>query len=235
MSAPTVASREDWLAARKALLEEEKAHSRAGDALAAKRRALPWVKVETDYVFETEDGPKSLADLFGGRSQLIVQHFMFGPDWDAGCMICSFWADGYEPMLTHLQNRDIAFTAVSRAPLEKLLAYRQRMGWTFPWASAHGNSFNEDYGVSATEAEIAAGEMTYNSRKGPFHAPELHGTSVFARDDSGAVYHTYSTYGRGLDRMNGLYGFIDLTPKGRDEDSLPFSMAWVRRHDEYEG
>lgn len=233
MAEPKVATREAWLEARMALLEEEKAHLRAGDALAAKRRALPWVLVEKDYRFQTDEGEKTLADLFNGRSQLIVQHFMMGPDWEAGCPSCSFWADGYSGMTPHIEQRDITLIAVSRAPIERINVYRNRMGWTFPWVSSLGSDFNFDFGVRATEEQLNGGEITYNYRTGPARSSELHGTSVFARDLNGQVFHTYSTYGRGLDPMNNAYAYMDLTPKGRDEGDLPFSMGWLKRRDEY--
>jgi len=233
MTASQVVTREEWLEARKALLTEEKAHARQSDALAKKRRALPRVRVDKDYTFDTQDGPRSLADLFGPHSQLIVQHFMFGPDYEAGCPMCSFWADSYNPMIEHMRHRDVSFIVCSRGPLERLQAYKQRMGWSFDWVSSLHSDFNFDYGVSATEQDKAEGQMTYNYRHGPSQMSELHGTSVFAKDEEGAVFHTYSTYGRGVDRFNGLYGFLDVLPKGRDEAGLPFSMSWVRRHDEY--
>lgn len=225
---------EAWQEARVALLEKEKAHLRAGDALAAERRAMPKLLVTTDYSFDTQAGAKSLRDLFAGRSQLITQHFMFGPDWEAGCPSCSFWADGYDNMIQHLNQRDVSFVAVSRAPVDKLLTYRDRMGWSFDWVSSGANSFNYDFGVSATAEELAAGRMTYNYREAPVRDGEFHGLSVFEQGDNGSILHTYSSYGRGLDPMNATYAFLDLTPRGRQEDELPFSMAWVRRHDEYE-
>lgn len=234
MTGPLVVSREEWLKARKDLLEAEKAFAREGDALAARRRALPWVKVEKDYRFQTNEGEKTLAELFGPHSQLIVQHFMLGPGWEAGCPMCSFWADGYDGMDIHMAARDTAFVAVSRGPLDAINAYRERMGWGFEWVSSEGSDFNFDYNVSFTPEEIENDTSTYNYRTGPNQMDELPGTSVFARNDAGEVFHTYSTYGRGLDRMNGAYAYIDLTPKGRDEDDLPFPMAWVRRHDEYD-
>ena len=232
MTTPRIASREDWLAARKALLTEEKALSRAGDALAAKRRQLPWVEVTKEYRFETEDGEKSLADLFGPHSQLIVQHFMFAPGAENGCALCSMWADNYNPMIGHFAARDVKFVAVSRAPLADFQAYKARMGWSFDWVSSHGSDFNYDFQASATEAEFEAGEVQYNFRTTQPFAPDMPGASCFARND-GKVYHTYSIYSRGLDRLNGLYNYLDIAPKGRDEDDLPFPMAWVKRHDEY--
>lgn len=233
MTDPVVATREEWQAARLQLLEEEKQLLRQADAVAAKRRTLPWVPVEKDYMFETETGAASLSDLFQGKSQLVVQHFMFGVDADQGCPSCSMWADNYDPMCIHMQQRNVSFVVASRAPLDKLLAYRKRMGWAFNWVSSLNNTFNFDFHVSATEDEQAKGEMQYNYRTIKTQMSDLHGTSVFAKDGEGKVYHTYSTYARGVERMNAVYGFLDLTPQGRAEDDLPFSMAWVRRHDEY--
>ena len=227
-----VEDREAWLAARRALLEKEKAHARAGDELAALRRALPKMPVQ-DYVFEGEHGPVTLSELFAGRSQLIVQHIMFGPDWEEGCPMCSFWADGYDPMVVHMAQRDISFVGVSRGPVDKLQAYKARMGWGFTWVSSLHNSFNFDFGVSLSPEDKARGTVHYNYSEGPAHMDEMHGTSVFERADSGQLLHTYSTYGRGLDAMNAAYAYIDLTPKGRNEEGLPFSMAWVKRHDCY--
>ncbi|WP_417512947.1 DUF899 domain-containing protein [Minwuia sp.] len=234
MPEPVIASRDEWLAARKSLLAEEKAHLRRSDELAAKRRALPRVRVEKDYRFITNGGEKSLGDLFGGYSQLIVQHFMFGPDWEQGCPSCSLWADSYDGTVVHMNQRDTGFVAVSRAPLEKLNAYRERMGWRFEWVSSLGSDFNFDFGVSATEAQIKAGTASYNFSETSPHGEEMPGASVFAKDPEGSVFHTYSTYARGLDPLNGMYAYLDLLPKGRDEDDLPFSMSWVRRHDEYD-
>ncbi|RMF40858.1 MAG: DUF899 domain-containing protein [Alphaproteobacteria bacterium] len=230
---PNVVTREKWLKARLELLEAEKAFTRERDALSARRRALPWVRVDTPYRFDTPEGPASLADLFDGRSQLIVSHFMYGPDWEEGCPSCSFWADGYDGLDIHLAHRDTAFVAVSRAPLEKLLAYRERMGWRFRWVSSLNTGFNRDFGVSFTPEEIAAGTAVYNYRPKGFPSTEAPGFSVFARRGT-EVYHTYSTYARGLDMMNTAYHLLDLTPKGRDEDGLPWPMAWLRRHDRYE-
>lgn len=229
----TTTNRDEWLRARLALLEREKAHLRAGDEIAALRRALPWLRVDAHYEFDSPSGRVALADLFEGRSQLIVQHFMFGIDADVACPICSFWADGYDPMIVHMNQRDASFVAVSRAPLAKIEAYRRRMGWRFRWVSSFGSSFNVDFGVSPSNAEIAAGTMRYNYRDAPLRGHEAHGVSVFARNAGGAIFHTYSTYARGLDPMNAAYAYLDLTPKGRDESDLPWSMAWVKRHDEY--
>jgi predicted dithiol-disulfide oxidoreductase (DUF899 family) len=226
-----IVSREEWLEQRLEHLAKEKVLDKLRDALSAERRQLPWVEVTQEYVFDTEDGEKRLVDLFAGRDQLIVQHFMFGADWPAGCPSCSFWADGFNGFAVHLTQRDASFVSVSTAPLASLLAYRERMGWDFDWVSAGRCSFNQDYGVtfSAGDAERGA---TYNYTK-PAKAGELPGVSVFVQQD-GSVYHTYSTYARGLDKLNGAYHYIDLLPKGRDEDGLSFTQAWVRRHDEYE-
>lgn len=229
-----IVSREDWRAARTALLEREKEFTRARDALSKARRELPWEKVEKDYRFDTADGEKSLAELFGGRGQLIVQHFMFGPDWAEGCPSCSFWADGYDGFQIHLAHRDVAMVTVSRAPLEKLLAYRKRMGWTFEWVSSLRSDFNRDFNVSFTPAELESGKAEYNYAKRGFPSEEAPGISVFARTEQG-VFHTYSCYARGLDMMNAAYHYLDLVPKGRDEAGLPYSMAWLRRHDAYGG
>lgn len=225
-----VVSDEDWLAARKALLAREKELTRLRDQIAHDRRALPWRRVE-NYVFDTTDGPKSLAELFNGRSQLLVQHFMFGPDWSQGCPSCSFMADHIDGMLIHLAHRDVTFVAVSRAPLRDLQQYRQRMGWRFDWVSSQGNDFNFDFGVSADPARQGAG-VTYNYGSEPFEGEELPGISVFHRNAAGEVFHTYSTYGRGVEAMIGTYVLLDMTPKGRDEEP-GHGMAWVRRHDSY--
>ena len=222
-----IAPREDWLVARKALLAEEKAFQKARDALAEKRRALPWVAVEADYSFHGPGGEMSLRDLFGGHTQLIVQHFMMGADWEEGCPSCSFWADGFDGTIAHLAARDTGFVAVSSAPVERIEAYKARMGWVFPWVSCAGSSFNKDYHVTFGGED---GSYNYRPKQGD-HA-ELPGISVFARDGD-AVFHSYSTYARGLDNMNVTYQYLDLTPKGRDEDALPWPMAWVRRHDRY--
>ena len=210
-------------------------HSPApGDELSAERRALPAYRLEKTYRFRGEAGERSLGELFGGASQLIVYHFMFGPDWEEGCPSCSFWADNYNGTLAHLRARDIAFAVVSRAPLEKLQAYRQRMGWEFDWYSSLDSDFNFDFQVSFTPEQIASGETVYNYREGGAPMEELPGLSVFASAEDGGVLHTYSCYARGLDMLNGSYHHIDLTPRGRDEGDLPHPMAWVRRHDCYQ-
>jgi predicted dithiol-disulfide oxidoreductase (DUF899 family) len=229
-----VVSRDEWLAARKAHLAKEKALTKARDQLSAERRALPWVKIEKNYVFDTPSGKKTLGDLLGGRSQLIVYHFMLGPDWAEGCPSCSYLADHFDGAALHLVHRDVTLTVVSRAPLPKIEAYKKRMGWCFPWVSSYGSDFNFDFHVSF-KPEEADGEVYYNYEMGEFQSDEMLGLSVFIKDGSGAIFHSYSAYARGLDILVGAYNFLDLVPKGRDEDELPWSMAWVRRHDEYEG
>ena len=233
MSTHRIVSQEEWLQARKAHLAREKEFTRLRDQLSRERRALPWVKVEKDYVFQGPNGPESLGDLFDGRSQLLVQHFMYGPDWEEGCPSCSFWADSYDGFVVHLAQRDVTMVAVSRAPLEKLDAFRRRMGWSFKWVSSLGSDFNRDCQVSFTPDEMAKGEMTYNYETRGFPTDEAPGVSVFIKNEDGEIFHTYSCYARGLDMLNGAYHYLDLVPKGRDEDDLPYSMAWVRRHDEY--
>jgi predicted dithiol-disulfide oxidoreductase (DUF899 family) len=231
-----VVSHEEWIAARKAYLAEEKAFSRARDALARKRRELPWEKVQKNYVFDTTQGKQSLANLFGGKSQLIVYHFMLGPGWEAGCPSCSFLADHFDGAVIHLAQRDVAFVVVSRAPLPEIEAFQRRMGWRFNWVSAFGSEFNSDYQVSFTAQEKAGGKVFYNYEFiESFPSEERPGASVFYKNPAGEIFHTYSTYGRGLDILIGTYNFLDLAPKGRDEDGLAWSMAWVRHHDRYEG
>ena len=227
-----IVSDKDWLAARKQLLEEEKAFQATRDELAAKRRALPWRAVQGEYVFETEHGRKRLPELFGGASQLLVYHFMFHPEWDAGCKSCSFWADTYDGSVPHLAARDVSLFAISRAPLDLLLAYRERMDWRFPWASSATNSFNYDFGVSFSPRQIRDGTANYNYQKGNATIEELPGISVFARDGDD-VFHTYSTFARGLDPCNATYQLLDIVPRGRDEDGLTYPQEWVKRHDEY--
>jgi predicted dithiol-disulfide oxidoreductase (DUF899 family) len=233
MTQPNVVSREVWLEARTALLEEEKAFDRARDALSARRRSLPWGEVEEDYAFESDRGTETLADLFGGKGQLIVQHFMFAPEWQEGCKNCSFWADQFDPAVVHLGARDTAFAAVSQAPYSVFAPFKARMGWRFHWVSSAPCNFSNDYHVWYTPEDIAAGNTFYNYRKGHDYGEHAPGVSVFAKDDAGAVYHTYSCYARGLDILNGAYHLLDLVPKGRDEQDLPASMAWVKHHDRY--
>jgi predicted dithiol-disulfide oxidoreductase (DUF899 family) len=229
-----VASRDQWVAERKALLAREKELTRLRDQVARERRALPWVRIDKAYVFDAPEGRRSLADLFDGRRQLLVQHFMFAPGWEQGCPSCSFMADHTDGMTVHLAQRDVALVAVSRAPQAEIERFRRRMGWRFKWVSSHGNDFNRDFGVTFTPEETAKGEVHYNYGRWSFPHEELPGISVFYRDDAGDVFHTYSTYGRGVEVMMGAYSLLDLTPKGRDEGDLSFSMAWVRHHDRYE-
>lgn len=229
-----VVSREDWIEARKVHMAHEKEFTRARDRLAEERRALPWVKVEKDYVFDGPDGRAGLADLFKGRPQLVVQHFMFAPDWDAGCKSCSFWADGFERMIPHLAARDTTLVAVSRAPHEKLEAFRKRMGWTFDWYSSAGSDFNYDFAVSFTPEQIEAGHVSYNFGTSGFGIEDAPGISVFYRDGAGNIFHTYSCFARGLDMMNAAYHYLDLTPLGRHEEGLPYPMDWVRLRDQYQ-
>jgi predicted dithiol-disulfide oxidoreductase (DUF899 family) len=228
-----VVSQDEWIEARKRLLAKEKEFTRLRDELSRERRELPWARVEKQYLFEGPNGKETLSDLFAGRHQLIVQHFMFDPSWDAACKSCSFWADGFNGFAIHLEQRDLAFVAVSLAPFGKLAAFKARMGWTFKWVSSLGSDFNHDYQVSETAEEKAKGQAYYNYRMGKPFASERPGISVFYRDDDGAVFHTYSCYARGLDMLNAAYHYLDLVPKGRDEAALPYGMAWVRLHDEY--
>jgi len=235
MQPPKVVSREEWIAARRALLAKEKDHMREGDALAAERRALPWVKVEKAYVFDTTGGPKALAELFHGSSQLIVHHLMYAPEWSAGCPGCSFQAEHIDGPAPHLEHHNVRIIAVSRAPLDKLLAYKARMGWRFEWVSSRGEDFNRDFGVSFTEDEIASGRIDYNFgtivTDPRYFSPELPGVSVFWRDQAGDVFHTYSTYARGLDMLLGTNHYLDITPEGRNKGAYP---NWPRRRDEYD-
>jgi predicted dithiol-disulfide oxidoreductase (DUF899 family) len=231
-----VVSSDEWLKARQELLAKEKEFNRMRDQLSEQRRALPWERVEKPYVFEGPSGRETLKDLFAGSSQLIVYHFMFDADWDAGCKSCSFWADNFNGIDIHLKHRDTAFVAVSRAPYAKLAAYHKRMGWSFRWVSSFGNDFNYDYYVSFTPAQVAGtAEAYYNyARAKSVWGPDAVGISVFSKSDKGEVFHTYSCYSRGVDMMNGAYHYLDLTPKGRDETSQGSNpQAWVRRHDEY--
>ncbi|NNU45129.1 DUF899 domain-containing protein [Ramlibacter montanisoli] len=223
-----------WTEARKQLLAREKELTKLHDQVAGERRALPWRRVDKDYVFDTPDGPRTLAQLFAGRRQLMVQHFMFGPGWEQGCPSCSYMADHVDGMNVHLAHRDIGFVAVSRAPLADILRFRQRMGWRFDWVSSHGSDFNFDFRVSFTQEELASGEVDYNYRKGFFPAEEAPGISVFCKDDAGHVFHTYSTFGRGVEVMMGAYMLMDLTPQGRNERDVFYKMEWVRHHDRYE-
>lgn len=234
LSSHQIVSRAAWLEARKAFLEKEKAAMRVQDELAEERRKLPWVKVEKDYAFDTPTGRKSLADLFAGNSQLIVYHFMFGPGWKEGCTGCSFMADHFDGPQIHLYHHDVTLIAVSRATLPELEKYKTRMGWKFPWVSAHDTDFNEDYHVSATGEDKARGKMVYNFEEDDLEIDELPGVSVFYKDNQGAVFHTYSAYARGPEALLGTYHFLELTPKGRNENGPNFNLGdWVKRHDEY--
>jgi predicted dithiol-disulfide oxidoreductase (DUF899 family) len=234
MDQPRVVSRGEWLTARKELLAKEKRLSRQRDALNAERRRLPMVRIEKEYVFDTPNGRKRLADLFDDRSQLIVYHFMFGPDWNEGCPSCSFLADHIDGALVHLAYRDVTLTAVSRAPLASLEAFRKRMGWRFRWVSSGESDFNFDFHVSFAPEERAKGRVYYNYATTEFPGEEAHGASVFYKDHAGEVFHTYSSYARGCDLLVGTYNFLDIVPKGRDEEELPWTMAWVRHHDRYD-
>lgn len=229
-----VVSREEWLAARIALLAKEKEFTRLRDELSQQRRALPWVKVEKPYVFEGPNGQETLADLFEQRSQLIVYHFMFPPDWDEGCLHCSFWADSFNGSPVHLKHRNATFVAISRAPLAKIEPFKQRMGWNFKWVSSFQSDFNYDYYVSFTPEEMQRGTAFYNYVPKDPGITDREGISVFYQDNSGSVFHTYSCYARGIDMVNATYQLLDLAPKGRDEELLEDPQAWVRHHDRYE-
>jgi predicted dithiol-disulfide oxidoreductase (DUF899 family) len=234
MESHRIVSHDEWIAARKAHLAEEKAFTRARDALSRQRRELPWEKVDKAYVFEGANGTETLADLFGGKSQLIVYHFMLGPGWDEGCPSCSLLADHFDGAVIHLAQRDVAFAVVSRAPFAEIETFKRRMGWRFRWVSSFGTDFNFDYQVSATAEEKAKGVVHYNYADTTFPSEERPGTSVFYQDDAGEIFHTYSSYGRGLDILIGAYNLLDLAPKGRDEAGLRYGMAWVRHHDKYD-
>jgi predicted dithiol-disulfide oxidoreductase (DUF899 family) len=235
MNEHAIVSHDEWLAARRKLLEEEKAFTRARDALSQRRRDMPWERIEIDYCFEGPTGKLSLGYLFAGRSQLVIYHFMLGPDWETGCKSCSFWADNFNGVDIHLAHRDVALAAVSRAPYPKIEAFKKRMGWGFSWYSSFGSDFNYDFQASFEPADLKKGEVFYNFKMQKMGIDETPGISVFARNEKGEVFHTYSCYQRGLDMLNGAYHFLDLVPKGRDEDALPHPMAWVRHHDKYEG
>jgi predicted dithiol-disulfide oxidoreductase (DUF899 family) len=231
-----VVTKDRWVEQRKALLAQEKELTQLRDRIAAGRRALPWVRVETDYVFDAPDGRRSLGDLFAGRHQLLVQHFMLAPGWEQGCPSCSFMADHMGGMEVHLAHRDVSVAAVSRAPIAEIERFRRRMGWTFPWVSSHGNGFNTDFAVSFSAEDRARGEVYYNFQLAPWgsRGEEAPGISLFYKDDTGAVFHTYSTYGRGVEVMMGTYNLLDLAPLGRNESNPVYAMDWVRHHDRYE-
>ncbi len=228
-----VVSLEQWLAARKELLTKEKELTRLRDELSRRRRELPWVRVEKAYEFEGPEGRETLAQLFENRGQLVVYHFMFAPEWDEGCKHCSFWADHFDSTRVHLNHRDVTLAVVSRAPFAKIEAFRRRMGWGFKWVSSFGSDFNRDFGVSFTPEEVQGKEAVYNFTKMKVTVSELQGVSVFFQDESGTVFRAYSTYARGIDMLNGTYQFLDLVPKGRDEDGLSSPQAWVQYHDRY--
>jgi predicted dithiol-disulfide oxidoreductase (DUF899 family) len=234
MQAHTTVSREEGLKARRDLLAKEKAHLKAHDALARERRALPWVKVDKNYVFDGPNGKETLSDLFAGRSQLIVKHFMLGPDWEEGCVGCSFGADQLEGSLVHLVNHDVMLVAISRAPYPKIAAFHKRMGWPFKWVSSGGCDFNFDYNVSFTETDKARGKAFYNFEEQPYVSDELPGYSVFTKDEAGQIFHTYSVFARGTEAVGTVYGFLDITPKGRNEPPGTNLSDWVRHHDKYD-
>jgi predicted dithiol-disulfide oxidoreductase (DUF899 family) len=228
-----IVSQAEWDAAHEAFLAREKDFTRQRDALSAERRKLPWVKVEKEYVFDSPDGSPRLADLFDGKSQLIVYHFMLGPGAKQGCASCSLLADHFDGMVVHLAQRDVTLLVVSRATQTEIEVFRKRMGWGFKWVSSNRNDFNYDFHASFTKEEMASGTARYNYGPYKFQSEEAPGLSVFFRDTSGEIFHTYSTYARGLDILIGAYNFLDLVPKGRDEDGLPYPMAWIRHHDRY--
>jgi len=230
-----VVTREEWLAARKDLLAREKRLTRETDAVTADRLALPWVKVEKNYLFDSPSGKKSLADLFAGRSQLIVKHFMFGPGWKEGCVGCSFGSDHVEGALVHLEHHDVSYVAISRAPLAEIEPFKKRMGWNFDWVSSANNDFNFDYNVSFRKEDVKDGKVYYNYEMAPFMSEELSGLSFFYKDPAGNIFHTYSTYGRGDEKMLTTYMLLDMTPKGRNETGPRHNLSdWVRHHDRYD-
>jgi predicted dithiol-disulfide oxidoreductase (DUF899 family) len=233
MTEHKVVTHGEWIAARQRFLAKEKEFTHLRDALSRERRDLPWERVEKTYEFESENGRETLSDLFGKQNQLIVYHFMFDPRWEVGCSSCSFWADNFNGIIPHLNQRDVSLIAVSRAPLPKLQAQARRLGWTFKWVSSFGGDFNSDYNVSFSEEALKRGEAFYNYRTQKITRPELPGVSVFFRD-GGQIFHTYSTYGRGIDTLNVAYQYLDIAPKGRDEDALPYPMAWVKQRVAYE-
>jgi predicted dithiol-disulfide oxidoreductase (DUF899 family) len=229
-----VVSREEWLVARKKLLAREKQLTRERDAIAAERRQLPWVKVERNYVFDSPSGKKTLSDLFDGKSQLIVYHLMFGPEWEEACPSCSFNMDHTDGALVHLAERDVSFAAISRAPYPKIAAFKKRMGWRFNWVSSNANEFNDDYRVVFTKEELATGRVDHNFNLEVFPGTDAPGISVFFKDQNGAIFHTYSAYARGTETTMNTYNYLDYVPKGRDEDGLAFTMSWLRHHDRYD-
>jgi predicted dithiol-disulfide oxidoreductase (DUF899 family) len=233
MQTHKIVSRDEWIAARRALLDKEKALLKAKDAVRRETRELPWVKLDKAYQFDGPNGRETLLDLFAGRSQLIVKHFMLAPGWKEGCLGCSFGADQVDGSVVHLVNHDVMFVAISRAPYPEIAAYHKRMGWKFKWVSSHGSDFNYDYNVSFTEADKARGKVFYNFEETDYAIDELPGYSVFYKDEAGDIFHTYSTFARGTELVGGVYGFLDVTPKGRNEPPGGNLTSWVRRHDEY--
>jgi predicted dithiol-disulfide oxidoreductase (DUF899 family) len=231
---PKIVSREEWIGARKELLAKEKSLTRQRDAVSAERRQLPWVKVDREYVFDAPGGKKTLADLFDAKSQLIVYHLMFGPEWKEACPSCSFVMDHADGTLAHLAQRDLSFVAVSRAPISKIEAFKKRLGWRFNWVSSFGSDFNYDYHVSFTPEQLAKGKVEFNFELIEFPSAEAPGISVFYKDKDGNIFHTYSTFARGVETVMNTYNYLDLVPKGRDEDGLAFAMSWLRHHDRYE-
>jgi predicted dithiol-disulfide oxidoreductase (DUF899 family) len=229
-----VMNHDDWVDARKALLAKEKEFTRQRDELARQRRELPWEKVDKQYAFDGPDGKETLSDLFDGKSQLVVYHFMYGPGWNEGCKSCSFIADHFEPAIVHLKQRDVSLVAVSRAPLKEFKSFKKRMGWTFKWVSSYGNDFNHDFNVSFSQDEIDRGDAYYNYRSQGFPSTEAPGASVFFKDQNGDIFHTYSVYQRGLDMFITAYHYLDIVPKGRNEDGLSYTMEWLRLHDAYD-
>jgi predicted dithiol-disulfide oxidoreductase (DUF899 family) len=228
-----VVSPDEWLSARTALLAKEKEFTRLRDELSRQRRDLPWEKVGKSYVFEGPGGKQTLAELFEEKSQLVVYHFMFSPAWDEGCPHCSFWADNFNGIPIHLNHRDVTFVAISRAPLSKIVPFKRRMGWSFKWVSSGGSDFNYDYEASFTPYQVSSGAPVYNFATSSPGTTDREGVSVFYKNESGTVFHTYSSYARGIDLLNTAYNYLDLVPKGRDEDGLSSTQAWVRYHDRY--
>jgi predicted dithiol-disulfide oxidoreductase (DUF899 family) len=228
-----IVSKNEWIAARKVLLKKEKEFTALRDQLSQQRRDLPWVAVDKEYVFDGPNGKETLPDLFDGRSQLIVYHFMYDPNWDVGCPSCSFWADNFNDIIVHLNQRDVTLIAISKAPYSKIDAYKKRMGWDFKWVSSYDTDFNFDYHVSFTQEELAKKKAFYNFISQDPRTSEREGISVFYKDLSDKIFYTYSAYARGIDILNNTYNYLDLVPKGRDEDGYDFPMAWVRRHHEY--
>lgn len=229
-----IVSHEEWIDTRKAFLAREKEFTRLRDEISQERRELPWEKVNKDYVFDGPDGEESLSDLFAGKNQLIIYHFMYGPDWEAGCKSCSYLADHFNPAIIHLKQRGVTMIAVSKAPLQKLEAFKKRMGWSFKWVSSLNNDFNRDYHVSFTQEELDSGNVYYNYKKKGFPSTEAPGASVFYNSENGEIFHTYSVYERGLDMFITAYHYLDIVPEGRDENALSYTMEWLRLHDEYD-